>query len=140
MEVEDNALVVLGERVDGPWAALHASWTEWKNLFSLEIFCRTAKLQVDGLARSYGAQRITVYRMGPELGPPEVETTDYPPEDESWRREWLQFAEAIHAADDRPPSAHVACAADARSPSGDLGSALCGWRCVEEAYARQVGG
>jgi predicted dehydrogenase len=127
MEVEDNAVVVLGERADGPWSMFHASWTEWKNLFSLEIFCRTAKLQVDGLARSYGAQGLTVYRMGPELGPPEVETTDYPPEDESWRREWEQLAEAIHAADDRPLS-------------GDLGSALYGWRCVEEAYARQVGG
>ena len=28
----------------GPWALMHVSWTEWKNLFSLEIYCRTAKL------------------------------------------------------------------------------------------------
>ena len=32
-----------------PWAMLHVSWTEWKNLFSMEIYCRTGKLQVDGL-------------------------------------------------------------------------------------------
>ena len=127
MEVEDNAVVVLGEREDGPWSMFHASWTEWKNLFSLEIFCRRAKLQVDGLARSYGAQRLTVYAMGPELGPPDVETTDFPPDDDSWRLEWEELAEAIHAADDRPLS-------------GDLGSALYGWRCVEEAYARQAAG
>lgn len=127
MEVEDNAVVVLGERADGPWSMFHASWTEWKNLFSLEIFCRTAKLQVDGLARSYGAQRLTIYSMRPELGPPDVETTEFADDDESWRREWEELAGAIHAGDDRPLS-------------GDLDSALYGWRCVEEAYARQVGG
>ena len=102
MEVEDNAVVILGDRADGPWTMFHASWTEWKNLFSLEIFCRSAKLQVDGLARSYGAQRLTIYSMRPELGPPDVETTDFAADDESWRREWQEFAEAIHASDDRP--------------------------------------
>ena len=54
------------------------SWTEWKNLFSFEIACRTAKLQVDGLVRSYGAQRLTRYLMKPELGPPDVDVIDYP--------------------------------------------------------------
>ena len=50
MPVEDNAVVAARRAArDGPWAALHVSWTEWKNLFSLEIYCRTAKLQVDGL-------------------------------------------------------------------------------------------
>ena len=49
MEVEDNAVVVLGDRrTRGPWTMFHASWTEWKNLFSLEIFCRTAKLKSTG--------------------------------------------------------------------------------------------
>ena len=57
---------------------LHASWTEWKNIFSLEIYCRSAKLQVDGLARSYGPQRLTIYSMKPELGPPDVETIEFP--------------------------------------------------------------
>ena len=38
---------------------LHVTWTEWKNMFSLEIYCRTAKLQVDGLVRSYGPQTLT---------------------------------------------------------------------------------
>ena len=62
--VEDNAALILGEAQSrtGPWAMLHVSWTEWKNLFSLEIYCRTAKIQVDGLVRSYGPQRLTIYR------------------------------------------------------------------------------
>ena len=101
----------------------HASWTEWKNLFSLEIFCRSAKLQVDGLAGSYGSQRLTIYSMKPELGPPDLETIDFPPDDESWSREWQEFADAVHGADGRPLS-------------GDLESAAYGWQCVEAAYAR----
>ena len=72
--VEDNAALMLGEPDlrDGPWAMLHVTWTEWKNMFSLEIYCRTAKLQVDGLVRSYGPQTLSIYRMKPELGPPDA--------------------------------------------------------------------
>ena len=91
--VEDNAALLLGEadsRTD-PWAMLHVSWTEWKNLFSLEVYCRTAKIQVDGLVRSYGPQRLTIYRMRPELGPPELEEIAYPDEDRSWEREWAEL-------------------------------------------------
>ena len=123
IEVEDNAVIVLGHRDDGPWAMFHTSWTEWKNLFSLEIFCRSAKLQVDGLAGSYGHQRLSVYSMKPELGPPDLETIEFPEVDESWRREWDEFVQAIHAGDSRPLA-------------GDLESAAYGWQCVEAAYAR----
>jgi predicted dehydrogenase len=126
MEVEDNAVVVLGDQHRGPWTMFHSSWTEWKNLFSLEIFCRSAKLQVDGLAGSYGPQRLTIYAMKPELGPPDVETVEFPPDDESWRLEWREFADAIRAGDGRPLA-------------GDLESAAYGWRCIETAYARAVG-
>ena len=77
--------------------ALHVTWTEWKNLFSLEITCRTGKLQVDGLVRSYGAQRLTLYPMKPEMGPPDVDVIDYPPEDVSWAEEWRHFKAAIEA-------------------------------------------
>ena len=59
-QVDDNAALILGERDSrtAPWAMLHVTWTEWKNLFSLEIYCRTAKLHVDGLVRSYGPQTL----------------------------------------------------------------------------------
>jgi predicted dehydrogenase len=122
--VEDNAVLVLGQarsRTD-PWAMLHVSWTEWKNLFSLEIYCRTAKIQVDGLVRSYGAQRLTIYRMGAELGPPEVEEVAYPDNDRSWEQEWLSFTRAIEAGDER-------------LLSGDLKDARYAWEQIEAAYA-----
>lgn len=121
--VEDNAALLLGEGPvrAGPWAMLHVSWTEWKNMFSLEVYCRTAKIQVDGLVRSYGPQRLTLYRMGPELGPPDVEEVTYPDEDCSWVREWASFARAIHGDD----------------PSllrGDLHDAGYAWDLIEQAY------
>jgi hypothetical protein len=97
------------------------TWTEWKNLFSLEVYCRTGKLQVDGLARSYGPQKLTIYTMLPELGPPETEVIEYPAEDVSWAREWEHFREAILAA-------------DGRELRGDLSSARYAWECVERAY------
>ena len=74
-----------------PWATLHVTWTEWKNLFSLEIYCRTAKLQVDGLVRSYGPQTLRIYRMKPELGPPDIEVVEYPTRTCRGRAEWEHF-------------------------------------------------
>jgi len=122
--VEDNAALLLGdgEIRTGPWGMLHVTWTEWKNLFSLEIYCRTAKLQVEGLVRSYGPQRLSIYRMGPELGPPDVEEIVYPDEDGSWTAEWEHFAEALAAGDGRPLL-------------GDLPAACYAWTQVEAAYA-----
>jgi predicted dehydrogenase len=126
-DVEDNAALLLGEsrsRTD-PWAMLHVSWTEWKNLFSLEIYCLTAKLQVDGLVGSYGPQRLRIYRMSPQLGPPALEQVDYPDDDPSWIAEWEHFAAAVAAA-------------DGRALLGDLQSARDALGQVEAAYASSV--
>jgi predicted dehydrogenase len=122
--VEDNAVLILGggsSRSD-PWAMLHVSWTEWKNLFSMEIYCRKAKIQVDGLVRSYGAQRLRIYRMGQELGPPELEELLYPDEDRTWEREWQSFTAAIDAGEDG-----LIC--------GGLADARYAWEQIEAAYA-----
>lgn len=123
--VEDNAVLVLGEpdAPDGAWGTFHVSWTEWKNLFSLEVYCRTAKLRVDGLTGSYGTQHLWRYEMRPELGPPDVEEIEYPPEDPSWVEEWRHLRQAVRAKDHRPLL-------------GDLQSARYAWACIEEAYER----
>ncbi len=121
--VEDNAALLLGapDERRAPWAMLHVTWTEWKNTFSLEAYCRTAKLQVDGLVGSYGPQRLTIYRMSPELGPPAVEEREYGSEDVSWRSEWEHFAAAI---------------ADGAPLLGGLGDAGYAWARVQDAYAQ----
>lgn len=122
--VDDNALLVLGERGGvgsrSPWAVMHVSWTEWKNMFSLEIYCERAKLAVDGLTRSYGPQELRIYRMKPELGPPDLERVDYPGPDVSWEREWEHFSGAVRSG-------------DGRALLGDLELAAYAWRCVEQA-------
>ncbi len=93
-EVEDNAFFLL-RTAQGQVAQLHASWTEWKNLFSFEIFGRTAKLAIDGLGGSYGTERLTFYKMKPEMGPPDIESWEFPGPDLSWDVELSAFAEDI---------------------------------------------
>jgi predicted dehydrogenase len=94
MPVEDNAFMLL-ETATGQAAFLHASWTEWKNLFSFEICGRNGKLEISGLGGSYGTERLTFYRMSGEMGPPETTIWDYPMSDDSWQVEFAEFAEDI---------------------------------------------
>jgi predicted dehydrogenase len=96
MQVEDNAFVALRPRAGG-FAWLHASWTEWKNLFSLEVMLERAKLEVTGLGGSYGPERLTLYAMQPEMGPPPSTTWEYPPTDQSWQAEMRDVVAHIAA-------------------------------------------
>jgi predicted dehydrogenase len=94
--VEDNAFVSLTRQVlrnsGGTQTAwLHASCTEWKNLFSFEIFGQQGKLQIDGLGGSYGTERLTHYAMKPEMGPPDTTIWEYPQPDNSWKLELEDF-------------------------------------------------
>jgi predicted dehydrogenase len=94
MPVEDNAFMLL-KTPKGQAAWLHASWSEWKNMFSLEIYGRTGKLQVDGLGGSYGVEKLTYYQMLPQMGPPETKTWEFPGADSSWAAEFMDFAGAV---------------------------------------------
>jgi predicted dehydrogenase len=94
MPVDDNAFVSL-RTAQGKTAWLHVSCTEWKNLFSFEIYFRQAKLQVDGLGGSYGLERLTYYQMLPEMGPPETVIYEFPRGDDSWAVELQEFIEDI---------------------------------------------
>jgi predicted dehydrogenase len=94
MKVDDNAFLSLRTPA-GQTAWLHVSCTEWKNLFSLEIYGRDAKLAIDGLGGSYGIERLTYYKMLPQMGPPETTVFEYPNGDESWGAETLAFIDDI---------------------------------------------
>ncbi len=105
MPVDDNAFLLL--RTEKNLAAfLHVSCTEWKNLFSFEIYGRTGKLAIDGLGGSYGVERLTYYRMLPEMGPPETTSWEYPRGDDSWGLEFREFLDDIERK--RTPSAGLA--------------------------------
>jgi len=95
MPVEDNAFLLLRTAL-GQAAWLHASCTEWKNLFSFELYGRDGKLQIEGLGGSYGVERLTHYKMLPEMGPPPATAWEYPGEDQSWRCEFEAFVRRVH--------------------------------------------
>lgn len=101
MRVEDNAFLLLTTAA-GQVAWLHASWTEWKNLFCFEVFGREGKLQVDGLGGSYGVERLTVHRLPRTLGPPDTSAREYPGEDVSWRDELSDLVGRLEVG--RPPA------------------------------------
>jgi predicted dehydrogenase len=101
MPVEDNGFMCLRSTA-GQVAWLHASCTEWKNLFCFEIFGQNGKLQIDGLGGSYGVERLSFYRMLPQMGPPETTMWEYPGEDLSWRDEFAHLVRSIEKGE--PPS------------------------------------
>lgn len=104
MPVEDNAFLSL-RTAHGQTAWLHASCTEWKNLFCLEIYGRSGKLQIDGLGGSYGVERLSYYKLLQRMGPPETTIWEYPFADRSWQMELDHFIGAI--AQDREPEGNL---------------------------------
>jgi predicted dehydrogenase len=94
MPVDDNAFLSL-RTAQGKTAWLHVSCTEWKNLFSFEIYFRHAKLHVEGLGGSYGLERLHYYQMLPQMGPPETIIYEFPRGDDSWGIELNEFIEDI---------------------------------------------
>jgi predicted dehydrogenase len=119
-DVEDNAFLALRPR-SGGFAWLHASWTEWKNLFSFEIAYRTAKVEVTGLGGSYGVERLALYEMLPEMGPPATTIREWPQGDRSWALEVADFLAAV---------------AGRESQGADIEDCIAAFTIVEEAYAR----
>ena len=96
MPVDDNGFMLLKTK-HNQTAFLHVSCTEWKNLFSMEIYGRDGKLDLNGLGGSYGVERITWFKMLPEMGPPETYSWEYPMGDDSWSAETSAFLDDIEA-------------------------------------------
>ena len=94
MPVDDNAFISLRNRT-GNTAWLQVSCTEWKNLFSLEIYGTAGKLHMEGLGGSYGVERLYHYQMLPEMGPPETVIFEFPRGDDSWEKETREFVDDI---------------------------------------------
>jgi predicted dehydrogenase len=118
MPVEDNGFLWL-QTERGQVAWLHASCTEWKNLFSFEIFGRDGKLQIDGLGGSYGVERLSFYKMLPAMGPPQTTIWEYPGEDTSWTAEFMHLTR---------------CIAERRVPEGTLEDAVAALEVVQQVY------
>lgn len=94
MAVEDNVFMSLKNN-SGKIAFLQASCTEWKNMFSLEIYGHTGKIEISGLGRSYGLETLTFHKMLPEMGPPVTENWSFPEPDDSWAIEIGEFLDDL---------------------------------------------
>jgi predicted dehydrogenase len=118
MPVEDNGFLLL-TTAEGQAAFLHATWTEWKNWFSFEIYGRLGKLEITGLGGSYGLERLAYYAMSPEMGPPETTIWEYPMADDSWTTEFKAFLDDIRLG---------------RTPEPGIAEADAALRIIEEVY------
>lgn len=92
--VEDNGFALFRTNT-GQIASVHASWTQWKNLFSFEVFGQEGFLIVEGLGGSYGTELLKIGRRRMEGGAPEERVIEFAGTDVSWEAEWIDFTTAI---------------------------------------------
>ena len=119
MPVDDNAFMMLKTKTEQV-AWLHVSCTEWKNMFSFEIYGKTGKLMIDGLGGSYGLETLTYHKMDPHMGLPETSVWKYKSkEDLSWKREIDYF---------------INCIKHKTKPDGDISDAKCALDIVKNVY------
>ncbi len=94
-DVEDNCFLIL-ENKKKQVAFLQASCTEWKNKFNFEIYCQYGKLEISGLGRSYGIEKILFYKMKKKMGIPTLKSWVFnEKKDFSWNREISDFYKLI---------------------------------------------
>jgi predicted dehydrogenase len=120
MPVDDNAFLSL-QTAKGQTAWLHVSCTEWKNLFSFEIYGRHTKLHIEGLGGSYGVEKLYHYQMKPEMGIPDTKVYEFPGPDQSWQIEMSKFEEDVQKK---------------RTPDASLTEAKAALQIVEEIYKK----
>jgi len=91
--LEDNAFALLRTEKEKV-ASIHVSWTQWRNLFSFEIFGEEGYIIVKGLGGSYGTEKAALGKRV-FLEPFREEVIEFRGEDYSWREEWREFVSAI---------------------------------------------
>jgi predicted dehydrogenase len=116
--VEDNGFCVL-QTLSGQVAQIHVSWTQWINIFELEVFGRDGYLRLEGRDGHYGPQRLTWGKRKPDHSRPAEEQFEFVAPDDSWTREWNEFQAAIE---------------QAREPTGSATDGLRAQQLIEAAY------
>lgn len=96
-DVEDNAYALMRD-ARGRVAILHSSATQWQHRFVLEIAFTEGYLELQGIlsgSKSYGEERLIKGRRNEsDIGTTQEEIITYL-EDNSWRDEINEFADAI---------------------------------------------
>ena len=100
LEVEDNAFVILRNTVTGIDASLHSTMSQWRHLFSLEVFMEKGYMVLNGLitsSMSYGEEILSTAKnrsAAPAATWKDEVKTQYI-DDHSWRYEMEHFLDAI---------------------------------------------
>jgi predicted dehydrogenase len=96
-DVEDNAYALMRTEC-GVVAMLHSTATQWRHRFHLEIALARGSLVLSGIlsgSKSYGDETLTIaWATAHDRGDPREQTTSYT-DDNSWRDEINEFADAI---------------------------------------------
>ena len=91
--LDDNGMAIFRTN-SGALLSLHASLTQWKNLFSFEIIGENGYLLIEGLGASYGNEKLT-FGVKDYNAPFNDHVTEYRGGDVSWQAEWNDFLNAI---------------------------------------------
>lgn len=91
--LEDNGFALL-HTASGVVASIHSSLTQWKNLFTFEIFGSDGYFRVEGLGGGYGNEKLFIGRRD-FSAPFTEEVIEYRGDDRSWFEEWKEFTAAI---------------------------------------------
>jgi predicted dehydrogenase len=94
--LEDNVFALL-RATSGCMASLHASWTNWKNVFVLELFGEDGYLTVSGLGGHYGIEHLCCGKRQALGTTPDEELFNFSGPDRSLELEWQDFVDCIRA-------------------------------------------
>jgi len=94
-DIEDNVFAILKNSNSGLCASLHSTMTQWRYLFSLEIFLERGSLILNGLKTSSGAYGDEVLTIKYNDYSSHSEEITYH-ENISWKSEILHFFDCIH--------------------------------------------
>jgi predicted dehydrogenase len=116
--LEDNGFALL-QAETGVIASVHASLTQWTNLFEFELYGEAGSLVVRGLGASYGVEELVISQHDPSA-PFSHKTIEYRGGDISWKAEWEEFVGAMEGK---------------RQPLGNGEDGLAAMQIVNAAYA-----
>ena len=100
LNVEDNVFATLENSETGLAASLHSTMTQWRHLFSLEVFLEKGYFVLNGLktsSNSYGDEILTIARnrsVAPAATWEDEKDTTFHT-DESWKSEAYEFFSSI---------------------------------------------
>lgn len=115
--LEDNGMAII-KTEQNVICSLHASLTQWKNMFSFEITGTDGYLNVEGLGDSYGTQKLSIGKRD-YIAPFAETVTEYRGSDKSWYNEWKNFKD---------------CVKDNKTPSGNINDAIQAMKVIFSCY------